>query len=192
GNNRITFWLNPAAATITNPLMPQLTDAAGAHVDGTTQLGAGVEVKGPAGAAMGFDLASANNIIEDLTINNFTGAGNAGVRINGNNNAVRGCRIGTNTAANAAIANNSGVIVTGGTGNQIGGAAAANSNVISGNTTDGVVLSGGTGTVIRGNKIGTDVTGALALANGSRGVFINGVANNTVGASGVVGRNIIS
>ena len=189
-NNRITFWINPGPATITNPLMPQLTDAAGVHVDGTTQPGTGVEVKGPAGASMGFDIVSANNKIQDITINNFTGAANAGVRINGNNNTIQGCRIGTNPAVNVAIPNGNGVIVTAGNNNLIG--VPGDGNSISGNTNDGVVLSGGTGTLVRANCIGTNGACNGPLANLHRGVFINGVAGNTIGGTANGSINIIA
>jgi CSLREA domain-containing protein len=59
-----------------------------------------------------------------------------------------------------------GVRLLAGTGSLIGGGAVASRNVISGNTDDGVFVTGtALTTVIRGNLIGTDRTGTLAVPN---------------------------
>jgi YVTN family beta-propeller protein len=59
----------------------------------------------------------------------------------------------------------------------------------------GIVIngSGASGNVIQGNYIGTDVTGTVALANGSNGVTIStGATNNTIGGTTAGARNLIS
>ena len=55
-----------------------------------------------------------------------------------------------------------GVTITDSTGDTIGGTAAADRNVISGNGGNGITLNGSSGSTIEGNYIGTDATGALA------------------------------
>src|SRR5262249_49748406 len=46
--------------------------------------------------------------------------------------------------------------------------------------------------MIKGNYIGTDVTGTAVLRNFGDGVFIDGAADNTIGGSTAAERNIIS
>ena len=81
--------------------------------------------------------------------------------------------------------------------NPVGAFNTAAWNVISGNSVNGILVtdSGTTGTVISGNFIGTDLTGTVALPNGSNGVTIAaGTSNTTVGAetSGIANLNVIS
>ena len=67
--------------------------------------------------------------------------------------------------------------------------------MIAGNTYNGVVLAyaGTTGNVVEGDYIGTDETGARALANGQDGVdLIGGVTENTVGGTTTGALNVIS
>ena len=81
--------------------------------------------------------------------------------------------------------------------NVIGGTTQRESNLISGNHDYGVHLNGqGTsGNVIRGNLIGTDITGSASLGNRLDGVHIHGGSDNFVGMLGPFGagtRNVIS
>lgn len=99
---------------------------------------------------------------------------------------------------------NHGIELDGGVSNTtIGGTATGTGNLISGNMQIGIVLNDSqvagfgqgtlTGTLIVGNKIGTDVTGTLALGNGSDGVLItNGATYNTVGGAATGAGNLIS
>ncbi len=138
-----------------------------------------------------------NNTIGGLTATPGTGLGNVisgnsnqvGMVLEGtgtSNNVVLGNLIGTKFAGTAALANSAGVWIGGATNNTIGGTAAGARNVISGNTNEGVRLTnaGTTGNVVLGNYIGTDITGAAALKNGSFGVWVpNGASGNTIGGS---------
>jgi parallel beta-helix repeat protein len=121
------------------------------------------------------------------------GAGNlisgnfVGVLLAGNGSLVQGNLIGTDAGGTKALANNTGVSVTG-TNNTVGGAAAGAGNLISGNG-NGVVLATG-GNVVQGNRIGSDSTGTKALGNGS-GVQLNS-SNNTLGGTALGAGNLIS
>ncbi|MBC8422456.1 MAG: S8 family serine peptidase, partial [Chloroflexi bacterium] len=86
-------------------------------------------------------------------------------------NTVEGNFIGTNVTGNAAVPNQgAGVVITSAPDNAIGGATAAQGNVISGNAREGVAILGtdATGNSLRHNVIG----GTSALGNGSHGVSL--------------------
>ena len=85
----------------------------------------------------------------------------------------------------------------------IGGAVAGEGNVIAGSTNQGIQLNLGINdSVIKGNKIGVDVTGLVAIANGQQGIQMYGydftnktiVAcdNTVIGGATTNERNIIS
>ena len=65
--------------------------------------------------------------------------------------------------------------------------AAGAGNVISGNS---IGLTGGIATFIAGNKIGTDITGTVALPNTAYGVVVN--SDSTVGGTAAGAGNLIS
>jgi titin len=124
----------------------------------------------------------------DGECNLISGNSNHGIAIDeSDNNKVRGNFIGTNLGGTAAIENaNDGVLIFGvSDGNVIGGPSNASRNLISGNQDNGITLAGSPGpsnTTIARNFIGTDVTGATALANGVHGVAIAGGASSaTIG-----------
>ena len=79
--------------------------------------------------------------------------------------------------------------------NRIGGTAAADRNVISGNSDDGIRIdgAGADNNLVQGNYIGLAVNGTAALGNAGHGVAIfNGADNNTVGGLTNAARNVIS
>jgi hypothetical protein len=146
-----------------------------------------------------------------------SGAGNVisgnkgyGVRIQGSSathNRVQGNLIGTNPTGTFAVANDSGVAITGATTsfNIIGVDGDGvndefEGNVISGNTspltvyTRGVSIDG-QGHVVAGNKVGTDITGTYAIPN-SFGVRLIGTGHrfgtNADGISDALERNLIA
>lgn len=106
-------------------------------------------------------------------------SGNAGSGVliqetNGGAHAVLGNLIGVNAIGAAPLANGElGVYLLVAPDVIIGGAAAGEGNVISGNIFDGIALDSSPGAVIRGNWIGTNAAGA-ALGNGFAGVTIYG------------------
>ncbi len=133
-----------------------------------------------------------------------------GIRLDSSSsNSIFGNFIGVNVDGTYAIPNGEhGVNIQYGLFNLVGGAAAGQSNLISGNLVHGVNLGGsgggesifnyaGTppplpdGNVIQGNLIGVTLTGALPLGNGYDGVYLN--ANfNTVGGTNAGAGNVIA
>ena len=116
-----------------------------------------------------------------------------GVSISGasaGGNIIQANFIGTNPAGTAAIGNGqTGVSGTGGVrilsaaNTIVGGATAAERNVISGNFAEGVLIEGlgSNGTTVQGNFIGTNASGAAAVANGNDGIQIKAGAHSVTG-----------
>lgn len=140
-------------------------------------------------------------LISDGATNNLVG-GTAGVDgniISGNSasgvfltdagtsgNAIQGNYIGTDATGRTAAPNGfEGLYIVGGaSGNLIGGSAAGEGNVVSGNTYRGIYMYGPntSGNRIEGNWIGTQAGGAQPLGNHWDGVvFFDGASGNVVG-----------
>src|SRR4030095_12713202 len=103
--------------------------------------------------------------------------------------------IGTNANGTAAVPNvGYGLRVDGVTGTTIGGTTAAAANVLSGNTAFGIgIVGAGANNLVIGNRIGTDVTGTLALGNGTDGIAVNSTATtNSIGGTNAGEGNIIA
>ena len=92
-----------------------------------------------------------------------------------------------------ALANLDGVkTANGATNDTIGGTTAADRNIISGNTFAGVEFESG-GNLVEGNYVGTDLTGAVAVANLSSGIYVGpSITNNTIGGTASGAGNLIS
>ncbi|MBP7828394.1 MAG: right-handed parallel beta-helix repeat-containing protein [Kiritimatiellae bacterium] len=124
-----------------------------------------------------------------LLRNVITSNGNAGVYLSGDHNLVLGNLVGTDGLT--AQPNDHGVQVLSGQSNLIGGAAAGEGNVISGNRSFGVYLvQWASNTTVIGNYIGTDVSGTAAISN-VVGIVIEG-ARHTIGGLVAAERNLIS
>jgi len=140
--------------------------------------------------------------------NNVVGGGNAGARnlINGGvwlqnpgttGNRVLGNYIGTDSKGTAAPGNHGhGVaLIDGPSGNVVGGETPTARNLISGNAEHGVFMQGAgtTANEVKGNYIGTDVTGALPVGNGAAGIsIIFGANRNLIGGNEAGARNLLS
>jgi streptogramin lyase len=114
-------------------------------------------------------------------------------------NVIQGNDIGLNALGTVAIPNNdSGVVISQGDNNMIGGAATGAGNLISGNLLYGVLISGGgSNNAIEGNDIGTGASGlgASGLGNTSDGVFLlggNPMDQNETVTQNTVSQNVIS
>jgi CSLREA domain-containing protein len=176
--------------------LPTITEAV--TIDG----GAGrvvqgrVELHGPGGPAVsqhhGLNVGTngVGTVIRDLVINNFA---DDGIFIDADEVKVVGCFIGTDATGTAAVPNQGfGVQVGGGNGVRIGGATSGGDctgdcNVISGalGTKANVLLDlDATGALVRGNFIGTDVTGTAKIANSAPGVMDKGSFDRIGGMNG--------
>ena len=121
---------------------------------------------------------------------------------------IAGNHIGVNAAGNTAVPNRGdGIEISGGARNaSIGGAVGVNDftnrNVIAGNLGDNVNLDGASGVLVRGNFIGSNRSGTVALGGGGAtvggmvvdgdGIQIRGGSGNTIGGSGFGAGNLIS
>ena len=134
----------------------------------------------------GILITGSGSTIRGLAINRFRGSG---IFILGNaatGNSVVGNSIGTDPNGTADLGNaGSGVVVDNAPGNTIGGNAAGDRNIISGNDAFGVLINaaGATGNRVLGNIIGTNAAGTAALPNSLTGVQISGSSNNIVGGT---------
>jgi len=130
--------------------------------------------------------------------NLISGNGQDGILLEGPsaaNNVVQGNFIGTAASGTSALGNGrAGVNVSGAPRNTIGGTTAGAGNLLSANGDAGIDLlaSGATGNLILGNKIGTDVTGTLALGNTYEGIYAAGAASNTIGGAVLGAGNLVS
>jgi hypothetical protein len=155
----------------------------GVDVSGSVALPAaseGISING-SGNTIGGSAAGAGNVIV------ANGADNIGLRF-GVNNLVQGNLIGTNAAGTAAL------------GGLIGIKAESNANsaMILGNLISGVnigifVSNGSSNWTIRGNRIGTDITGTQPIPNSAQGILsIDSGSSINVGGTGAGEGNIIA
>jgi hypothetical protein len=190
---------NLAAPFIVAVITPLPAITSPLAIDGTTQSGfAGAPLviveKGGSFVDHGlqFIAGADGSSVRGLEIRGFAGADPIGAiaLLGAGNVTVAGNYLGPITGGSV---NNSGVfIIT--ANNRIGGSAAADRNVISGNDDNGAgvdIREGGNDNVVVGNYIGTDPTGLLALGN-SFGLFLEGAARNRIGGSTSGERNVIS
>ena len=165
-----------------------------------TGFGGGVYVSEP-NVVIGGSQPGAGNVI--------SGNGGNGITIDSDESpasgiAIQGNDIGTDVTGTSRLGNSGdGIYINASPNNGIGGEFPGAGNVISANGGDGVRIvdfpgegDESTGNMIDGNKIGTDVTGALDLGNGGDGVSIiessYTVSNETVGGTIPGAGNVIA
>ncbi|CAA9395404.1 MAG: hypothetical protein AVDCRST_MAG03-881 [uncultured Rubrobacteraceae bacterium] len=176
------------------------TDAAGSADLGNRYSGVIVNTySGGAPNTIGGTTPAARNVISG----NNSGGGAVWIHTGTPGNLVQGNFIGTDATGTADLGNSGhGVHVRYGTTNVIGGTTPESRNVISGNGDNGVVFDNGTigGRIeknyVRGNFIGTDVTGTRPLGNSGNGVVLSGrcgsIKDHTVGGTGPGEGNVIA
>jgi hypothetical protein len=102
---------------------------------------------------------------------------------------IEGNLVGTNSSGTTALPNGADGIYVGSTGVTIGGTAAGDANVISGNGKAGIEIEAPS--LVLGNLIGTNLTGTAAVANGGDGIDVE-VAGATIGGTSAGASNVIS
>ena len=186
-----SFSIVPLSALpeITNPVV----------VDGGSQPGFSgtpiIELDGAlAGSgANGLTISAGGSAVNGLDINQFGGYGIA-LTANGGN-TIQGNFIGTDILGMVALGNATGIEVNS-VANTIGGAAAGEGNVLSGNFGvgafgDGIFLIFASDNVVAGNFIGTNASGTAALGN-TNGILELYCSNNTIGGTAGGAGNLIS
>ena len=208
-NDKIVFNIGTGTPTINIASTPLPAITEWVTIDG----GAGrVEIHGPGGpptsGAHGLTVTHGGfgTTIRNLVVNN---AADDGIFIDADEVSVLGCFIGTDVTGMMAVANQGfGVQVFGGNGVRIGGATSGgpctgDCNVISGATNfkaNVLVDLKATGALVRGNFIGTDVTGTAGITpndvagvvDKGRGDRIGGAGGTTPGGSCTGDCNLIS
>lgn len=193
----ITFNIPGAAPHTIRPAtpLPALFDPM--TIDATTEPGyAGtpvVEIDCSATTdSAGISISVDTVVLRGLAINRADGPG---VSIfQGGGHIIEACVFGADPTGTIKRPNaTDGIYIGESTDNVIGGTTAAARNVLSGNRGSGVAIgSGTTGTIVRGNIIGLDASGAAALGNDENGVLIVDAATTTVGGATTTARNVIS
>lgn len=188
--------------------LPFLTDD-GTTIDGYTQAGAApatadtpavilIQIDGAliGGNANGLGVTSGKNTIRGLSITGFTLNGIAIGYDTATLNHVVGNFLGLDPAGSAKGNAGGGLFIgLGARSNVVGGDAAADRNILSGNGWEGLGIHGVNteNNVVIGNFIGTDPTGTEAISNTLHGVRIyGGAAYNTIGGESAGERNLIS
>ena len=181
----ITFNIPGTGVRTIIPLtaLPTITDPV--TIDGYTQPGASantlavgdnavllIELNGTSAGSSGLTITGGGSTIRGLVINRFAGS-NGGIFLNSGNNVIAGNFIGVDPTGSSELGNNGGVFVATGANNLIGGTTPGARNVISGNgpnqanvVVSQIFLSGDpspSGTLIRGNYIGTNAAGTVAV-----------------------------
>ncbi|MBC8401565.1 MAG: T9SS type A sorting domain-containing protein [Candidatus Marinimicrobia bacterium] len=164
----------------------------GTDVTGTISLGGnGISVASPDNLIGGTEPGAGNLISGTIGAGIWIGDDSPGSE----RNIIQGNLIGTDITGTIALPNEEGIVIIA-ANNTVGGTTEGAGNVISGNTNNGIGIYAEvllvSGNIITGNKIGTDITGTIALGNGTAGVTIVGASNNIVGGYLESERNIIS
>ncbi|MGA2702978.1 MAG: NosD domain-containing protein, partial [Isosphaeraceae bacterium] len=162
----------------------------GINAAGTTALtagfGLGVLEAGP--TLIGGTTPGAGNVISG----NASGPGIAILLSDGDGaDTIQGNIIGLDPTGTFAIGNTSGIEVYGVPDNLIGGSVPGAGNLISGNTGYGIAIGDASGTIIQGNKIGTDISGKVAIGNTGDGIYLASASGITVGGTSAGDGNLI-
>ena len=129
----------------------------------------------------------------DNTIGAVAGRGNvisgnaeAGILFQGSGthgNIVIAEFIGTDPDGTMARPNDFGILARQSGANTIGGVGAEEANLISGNRFQGISITGSSGFVIQNNRIGLNLPGTAALANGGNGIRLDSTFGTTIGGA---------
>ena len=175
---------------------------AGIVIDGTTQttfagntntLGPGIMLNGNGTVDYGFFVLNVPDVvIKSFIISDFI----YGIQVTGNaatNTIIKSNYIGVNYDASDSLPNYIGIEISGESyANIIGGTEPDDRNIISGNSHIGLRLLSSNSNIIKGNFVGLDRTGNIAVKNYD-GISLEGVTqNNIIGGYTPAERNIVS
>jgi hypothetical protein len=162
------------------------TDSTGTHA--IPNHGEGVRLNDASNTLIGGADTAARNVISGNDRNGVfvMGPGTA--------NRIQGNYAGTDVTGLHALPNGfHGVGISGATGVTVGGTAAGEGNLLSGNSGTGIgFFEGAHDNQVQGNLIGTDRTGMTALGNHFAGVVVNLSPRNVIGGTASGARNTIS
>lgn len=182
GADRITF---SVAGTIQlTSALPDVTDQV--DIDGSTAPGFStaplVEVNYNSNAGLRLAFPALGSTVRSLANINASGPG---ITLDSPNTRVAGNYIGLRLDGVTPAGNGSGLLINGSSSaNIIGGTAAQDRNVISGNAGDGINITGSSQNRIVANYIGTDATATLDRGNKGNGILLtNSASYNTVGGT---------
>lgn len=157
------------------------TDATGMLAFPNLQTGVAVsssysDDKYPINNLIGGDLSEEGNLI--------SGNASSGILLsNVSSTFIQGNIIGLSANQSVALPNDTGILISNGIGNQVGGSSGNEGNVISGNYTGISIQSSSTvNTIVKGNWIGVNQAGA-AFANGTYGIIVNNAINSVIGGT---------
>ena len=154
---------------------------------GTGELG----LAGFGGGGSGVLVESDQNTVKDnLSSSNFFG-----VNVMGDDNTVQGNTLGTDVGGGASLPNETGIDVSGGDRNLIGGPVEGEGNLVSGNRFSGVWFSAPGGDSAEENDVQGNVIGMSALGTplpNNAGVTIVSSDDNTIGGEAEGTGNVIS
>jgi CSLREA domain-containing protein len=206
GLDTIEFAIPGAGVKTITPAspLPAITEAVfingytqGVSSPNTNALNAGInavlliELNGD--AAGGLTVNADGSVIRGLNIHGLVGNQ---ITVNASNVTIAGNFLGTNPAGTAATGGSGvGIRQSSGDNNVFGGPAAADRNLVSGDTTGpvSIFLISGNGTLIQGNYIGTDITGTVALNVSAfpspEGIIILSPASNTTVLGNLISGN---
>ena len=190
GSGPRTIAVLSALPTITDPLVLDATTQPGYAGKPLVEL-TGSQVGGTS-KVTGISITAGDSVVRGLVINRFSGNG---IRLlTGGGNTISGNYIGTDASGSADAGNGGQGVLVQTPGNLIGGTTGGDGNVISGNASNGVYLytAAASGNAVRGNRIGTDAAGRVAIGNGQCGVGVDSAADNVIGGVTAGSRNVIS
>jgi ELWxxDGT repeat protein len=159
----------------------------------------GIDVVSATGTIIGGDDDDDGTLDGVRRASNIISGNNGGVRIQAaaTQTMVVGNLIGLDWTGQSAVGNiGPGVLINGAVNNTIGGATIGAGNTIAGNSIGVEITSGANNNKVRGNRIGTNITGADDVPNLGDGIFIYNSFTNYIGdyvhAIGTEAGNVIS
>ncbi|MBC8374577.1 MAG: T9SS type A sorting domain-containing protein, partial [FCB group bacterium] len=164
----------------------------GTDITGTSALhnrGAGVMISAATFNLIGGYDPGAGNVISGNMLDGIL------LTDNSSGNYIQGNKIGTDVTGETAILNSFGVSIQNGAANNlIGGIEPGAGNLISGNWRDGIrIFENSIYNTVKGNLIGTNVSGEVSLENERDGIRLEaGASHNFIGGVAPGARNVIS